>query len=63
MDLYILIGKELIEKERIGIDWYIFWNKWKWNERWNINYGLIKLSFFGDLFKNKKEEFYVNIME
>ena len=38
MDPYISIGKESIEKERIGIDRYIYRNKRKGNERRNLNH-------------------------
>ena len=63
MDPYISIGKESIEKERIGIDRYISRNKRKRNERRNINHGSTKPSPLVDLLKNKKEESHVNTME
>ena len=63
MEPYISIGKESIEKERIGIDRYISRNKRKRNERRNINHGSTKPSPLGDLLKNKKEESHVNTME
>ena len=44
MDPYISIGKESIEKERIGIDRYIYRNKRKGNERRNINHVSTKTS-------------------
>jgi len=37
MDPYISIGKESIEKERIGIDWYIYRNKRKTKQKSCIN--------------------------
>ena len=48
MDPYILIRKESIEKERIGIDQYIYRNKRKGNERRNINYVSTKPSWGHD---------------
>ena len=61
MDPYISIGKESIEKERIGIDRYLSRNKQKGKERENRNHD--QLSPLGGLLKNKKEESYGNSME
>ena len=63
MDPYISIGKESIEKEKIGIDRSLSRNKRKGKKRRNINHGSTKPSPLGDLLKNKKEESHVNTME